>query len=110
MKSYEVYTCRRKAAGLTRKQLADKCGIDVKIVEDYENGLWIDSKACNKIKDTLYWEFKNVDEVEHYRMRILELAMELKIERDGDYAMKNIAHMMVELGKLQMKIIDDMDR
>lgn len=107
MKKYEVYACRRKALGLTRQQLADKCGIDVQVVIDYENGIWISSEDCEKIKQATYEGFKNVDQVEHYRMRILEIAMELKIERNADFAIREIGHMMVELGRLQMAIIEE---
>ncbi len=106
MKSYETYKCRRKALGLTQEVLSKLVGCTVDDIRNYERGYWVPDELSQRIKDELNWRFKDVDENEHYLLRILEIALELQIETDSDYALKNVGHMMVELGHLQMNLID----
>ena len=46
-----------------------------------------------------------MEPIEHYRKRILELAITLDKEEDKDFVLQEISHMMIELGKLQNEII-----
>ena len=107
MKSYEIYKCRRQALGLTREQLAEKANLDVKLIEYYEDGKRVSSYVKDQITKTLVHEFQDMDSVTHYKRRILELALELNQEIVSEYALREIGHMMVEAGKLQMAIIND---
>ena len=105
MKSFETYKCRRQALGMTREQLAEKANVDVKLIECFEEGLKIDSISYDKIRRVIYYGFKNIDSVEHYKKRILELALELQIEDNTQHALTEIGHMIVELGKWQMAMV-----
>ena len=110
MTKNKVWKCRRQALGYTQQQLADLAGCDIKIVRAYENEEWIDYESCKKIQNVIVDTFKNMDSVEHYKKRILELALKLNLEDDKDYAMNDISHMIIELGKLQGEIIGLFDR
>ena len=106
MESYKVYKCRRQALGLTKQALADKANLDVRLVEWYEEGKRIGTDSEEKIRRTIYFEFKNIPSMDHYKRRILELALELNMEDNTKHALTEIGHMMVELGKMQMAMIE----
>lgn len=105
MKSYEIYACRRKALRLTRQELADKAGVQVLYVEFFEKGCNIPRYVSDKIKATIRNEFCEMNSIDHYRTRILEMAIEIKDETNTEYAMQRISHMMIELGKLQNELM-----
>lgn len=107
MKRYEVYKCRRKALGWTKEKLADKIGLKVGVIERYENGEVIPYCFEIAIKDTIDNEFTNVDTMTHYKRRILELAIQLNYETEDERTLHDIGHMMVELGKMQMQIMNE---
>lgn len=106
MKSYETYKCRRIGLNWSREMLASKSGLTVQHIRWFEEGRKIGSDFENKIKDTLYRGYKELDEVEHYKARIIELSYEIRFETDTQYLMQRIGHCMTELGKLQMKVVD----
>lgn len=105
MKSYEIYACRRKALRITRQELADRARVHVQFVNDFEKGLKIPRVEYDRIKTTIREMFNELDSIEHYRTRILELGIELRDETDADIALQEIAHMMIELGKLQNELM-----
>ena len=106
MKSYEMYKCRRIGLNWSREILAEKAGVTVQHVRWYEEGRKIGSDFENMIKDALYFGYKNLDEIEHYKCRIVELSYEIRFETDTQFLMQRIGHMVTELGKLQMKVVD----
>lgn len=105
MKSYEIYTCRRKALRITRLELANEIGCNVSYIEDFENGTPIPQWYYERIKWAIRNRFNSLSPVEHYRVKILELGIELRDETSTQYALEEIAHMMVELGKLQNELL-----
>lgn len=108
MRICERMKCRRQALGLTREQLAEKANLNVKEVEFYEEGKKTASYINKNIQSTLWDLSKNLDSITHYKRRILELALLINNNQDDvDMMLKDVAHMMVELGKLQMETIDD---
>ena len=107
MKTYEIMKCRRQALGFTKDKFAEKTGLDVKLIEFYESGKNVGSYVEERIRTTLYEEFRNMDSMEHYKKRILELALELNKQDETKFALLEIGHMITELGKLQMAIIDN---
>lgn len=110
MKSYQTYMCRRKALGITQEEMANRVGCTVDDIRKYENGGWTPDALVQRIKNECYAGFKTIDENEHYLLRILEIALELQIEDNTDHALKAIGHMMVELGHLQMNLVDPNNR
>ena len=108
MKVYERMKCRRQALGLTREQLAEKANLKVKEVEFYEVGYNTASYINRNIQGTLWEVAKNLDSINHYKRRILEIALLINNNQDDvDMMLKDIGHMMVELGKLQMDTIEE---
>lgn len=107
MKRYEVYKCRRQALGWTKEKLAEKIGLRAGVIEKYENGDNIPYCFEVAIRQTIDNEFTNVDQMTHYKRRILELAIQLNYENETERTLHDIGHMMVELGKMQMEIMNE---
>lgn len=105
MKCYEVYTARRKALKLTQLELSKLADIRLLDVVNFEKGELVDKEVFNKIKDTIYLKFKSLDYVDHVKARIIETALRISDETDNDQLLKDISHMMIELGKLQGDIM-----
>lgn len=105
MRSYEIYTCRRKALRLTKEELAKKANVHVQYIEFFEKGCNIPGYIRDKIRETIRAEFNNMSSIEHYRTRILELAIEIRDEKNAEYAMQQISHMLIECGKLQAELM-----
>lgn len=103
--SYKVYEIRRTALGLTRSYIAEKAGVSECDVVDFEHGIKIPFVVYDKIKTAIRNEFNDLSPVEHYQKRILEISMELQIEDNTQAALQKIAHMQIELAKLQNEII-----
>ena len=106
MKSSEVYVYRRIALDWSKELLADKSGIKVRYIDDFEAGFDVDKEIEDKIKSTINAGFKELDSIEHYNCRILELALQLKNETSDRQKLYRISHLEVELGKLQREILD----
>lgn len=107
MKHYEVYKCRRQALGFTKSDLADKVGLKVGVIDKFENGENIPYCFEVAIKKTIDDEFRNIDSMTHYKRRILELAIQINHEEEVERLLHDIGHMMVELGKAQMEIMNE---
>ena len=105
LKSYQIYACRRVALDLTPEELAEKVGVDKKFVIDMEKGNKIPFAVYERIKTTIRNEFNNLDQLEHYKRRILEIAIEMILEEDNETALQNIAHIMIEAAKMQNELI-----
>lgn len=106
MKTYEIMKCRRQALGLTKEKFAKEANLDVKMIEFYEDGKKVAGYVEEQIKLTLVSLFQNMDSMTHYKRRILELALELNKQDETKFALLEIGHMMTELGKMQMEIIN----
>lgn len=106
MKSSEVYVYRRIALDWSKELLADKSGIKVRYIDDFEAGFDVDREIENKIKSTINIGFKKLNSTDHYNARIVELALELKHETSDKQKLYRISHLQVELGKLQREILD----
>ncbi len=106
MKSCEVYRCRRIALRLSREEIADRAGIQADYVRFFEDGKNIRSDFVDKIKKVIDDAFRELDEIEHYKTRILELAYEIRFDSDTKQTLSRTSHMIVELGKLQRSIIN----
>lgn len=107
MKSFEVYRFRRIALRMDRETVAEKAGIPVEYVKYFEDGKNIQGDYLKAIKFVIDEAFRNLDEVEHYKARILELGYEIKFDEDVKQTMQRCAHMVVEIGKLQKYLIDN---
>lgn len=105
MKSYEVWTARRKASRLTRQQVADRANVSVNSVIAFENGEFVQRDIVEAIKNAIWMFQREESKIEHYRSRILELGILLKDEDNKEMAMQNISHMMIELGRLQGELM-----
>ena len=102
MKDYLIYKCRRKALGLSEDDLASKCGIDKVLIIDFESGKYIPKEDKDVIKSFIRQAFCDMRSIDHYKSRIMELAMEIyETETNFDDQINCISHMMIELGKLQ---------
>lgn len=106
MRSFEVYRFRRIALRWTKKELADKAEILVVDIDRFESGLEIDSEKIVKLKRVIDDGFRNLDTIEHYKTRIMELAYEIRFDQDPKQILQRTSHVMVELGKLQKALID----
>ena len=106
MKSCEVYAFRRIALDWSKEILADKSGISLRYIDDFEDGLMVDKEIEDKIKSAINNGFKELDCMDHYNCRILELAFELKHDDNARQKLYRISHLTVELGKLQRTILD----
>lgn len=107
LKTYEIMKIRRQALGLTREELAERTNLKVKEIEYYEDGMRMAGYVGAIINTTLRELFKNMDSITHYKRRILELAMEINADDEVDFMLRNIGHMITELGKLQMETMND---
>ena len=106
MKSYEVYKYRRAALDWNTRVLAEKSKIKVEDIERFENGFGVDQKIEDNIKLTINTGYKELDTINHYKCRILELGYEIKYETDKRQMLYRISHMMIELGKLERETLD----
>lgn len=107
VKSYEVYVFRRIALRWTQQELAEKANIDVKLVCKFEEGTSLDKDLDDKIKLAINKGFKELESIDHYKCRILELAFEIKYETSDNQRLYRMSHIIVELGKLQKEILDN---
>jgi len=106
MKSFEVYTYRRIALRWSREMVAEKAGVQPNYVEWFESGKRIGRDFEDKIKGAINEGFRELDPIEHYKVRILELAYEIRFDEDVRETIYRSSHMMVELGKLQRALLD----
>lgn len=107
MKSHEVYAIRRAALGWSKDVVAERAGLNVAFVTLFEDGHGIGKTYENKIKSTLNNGFKELNSVEHYKARILELAMEIRNDTSSKENLYRLTHMAVEVGKLERELLDD---
>lgn len=107
MKSYEVYRYRRIALRLSREEIADRADIQVDYVRFFEDGKNIRSDFVDKIKKVIDDAFRELDEIEHYKTRILELAYEIRFDDDVKQTLSRTSHLMVEIGKLQRNLVNN---
>ena len=101
MTSNEVYAARRKALRITRQEVADRANCTVDDVTNFENQIYVSHDTFEAIKNAIWTMSKELDEVDHYRVKILEEAIKIRDEQNKDYMLQDIAHLMIELGKLQ---------
>lgn len=107
MKSHEVYAIRRAALRLSKETVAERAGLNVAYVTLFEDGKSIGKAYENKIKSVLNDGFKELNSVEHYKTRILELAMEIRNDTSSKENLYRLSHLVVEAGKLEREILDN---
>lgn len=107
MKSHEVYAIRRAALRWSRETVAERAGLNVGFVTLFEDGKSIGKAYENKIKSVLNDGFKELNSMEHYKARILELAMEIRTDTSSKENMYRLSHLVVEAGKLEREILDN---
>ena len=100
-----VYKCRMTALGYTKEQIARLAGCEVSDIEKFINEEYVDTLIYVRIKKTIDDEYRSMTSLDHYKTRIVELALKLSIEEDKDWALNDISHMMIELGKMQSELI-----
>lgn len=105
MEKYMTLKCRRQALGYTKEMLAELAQITVAEVEAFEKGKQMPSYVEQRINDTLWTRLRAMDSAEHYRKKILELALEINMENDTKSCLWEMSHLMVEIGKLQRDLI-----
>lgn len=106
MKKYEALKYRRIALRWSEAKLAARAGIDAKYVEFFEAGKNIGRDYERLIGEALYAGTKELGQLEHYRFRIMELALKIQVEQDNVVLLKELAHLGVEANKFQMDIFD----
>lgn len=106
MEKFEALKYRRIALKWSEKKLADRAGIDAKYVEFFEAGKNIGRDYERIISDALYRGTKELDNLEHYRFRIMELALKIQKEEDNIALLKELAHLGAEANKFQMDLMD----
>lgn len=109
MKSHEVYAIRRAALRWSKETVAERAGLNVTYVSLFEDGKYIGKTYENKIKSILNDGFKELNSMEHYKARILELAMEIRNDTSCTNCKENLyrlSHLVVEAGKLEREILD----
>lgn len=106
MKANDIFRCRRIALNWTKEELANRAGIPVQYIDWFERGEKIGRDFEYKIKNTIREYHRNLSPADHRKARIIELAYMIAEEENSDYLMKNIGHMQVELGFLQMYAIE----
>ena len=107
MKSHEVYAIRRNALRWSRETVAERAGLNVAYVTLFEDGKSIGKAYENKIKSVLNDGFKELNSVEHYKARILELAMEIRNDTSCKENLYRLSHLVVESGKLERELLDN---
>jgi hypothetical protein len=105
IQSNQVYAIRRQVLGVDQNYIAEKAGVTVDDVISFEHGIRIPFAAYDAIKTAIRNEFCELSPLEHYQKRILEISMKLQIEDDQTKILQEIAHMQIELAKLQNEII-----
>ncbi len=108
LKSNDIWRCRRIALRLTQMELSTRANVPIKSVVSWENGLWVDSRDVNHIKEALREATEAQTKREHCLMRILENAMELQLAYDAndrDEIYKLLGHIMIEAGQVQMDMV-----
>lgn len=105
MKSYEVWSARRKALRLKKSELAELVGCSIEDISNFESGTAVPSRIYENIKNTIWRLQREQDPIDHYKTRILELAIQIKDEENKDYLLDEISHIMIEIGKLQGEIM-----
>ena len=105
--SNQVYKIRREALGVDPNYIAEKANVSVDDVICFEKGIRIPFAVYDKIKTAIKNEFCELNSMEHYQKRILEIAMKIQIEDDKTYALQEIAHMQIELAKLQNELLGE---
>ena len=78
-------------------------------IEDFENGKQVPKVVNQRIKSFLHNQLCLMDSVEHYRKKILELALEINVDDDTQSCLLEMGHLMVEIGKLQKELIVNAD-
>lgn len=106
MKSHEVYAIRRNALRWSRETVAERAGLSVGYVVLFEDGKSIGKAYENKIKSVLNEGFKELNSSEHYKARILELAMEIRNDTSCKENLYRLSHLVVEAGKLERELLD----
>lgn len=109
MENFVTLKCRRQALGYTKEKLAQAAQLTVAEIECFENGIPMPKYVEQRINDTLWTGLRNMDSIKHYRTKILELALEINVDQDTVSCLKEISHLMVEVGKLQRDILRDVN-
>ena len=107
MQSHEVYAARRIALQWSKEELAEKAGLNVAYVIFFEDGKNIGREFEEKIKSALNKGFKELSCIEHYKARIMELAIEIRDETSDKESLYRLSHLIVEAGKLEREILDN---
>lgn len=106
-----LYKNRRTALKWSLEDLAVKSGLDPREIKWFEEGKRIGSEKEAIIKQALYEGFVNLDSKDHFRARILEIALQVN---SGDLTTQEelnaLSHIAIELGKLQGDLIGIFDR
>ena len=105
MKSYEVWSSRRKALRLKKVDLAELAECSVEDISNFESGIAVPSRIYENIKNTIWRLQRKQDPIDHYKTRILELAIQIRDEENKEHLLDEMAHIMIELGKLQGEIM-----
>ena len=106
-----LYKNRRIALKWSIEELAEKSGINALEIKWFEEGRKIGTEKESIIKLALYQGFVNLDSKDHFRARLLEIALQINSEDLSTQEELNaLSHMAIELGKLQGDLIGLFDR
>ena len=102
MTKYVLYRNRREALGWTIQELSEKSNVHILEVMWFEEGKKIGYDKEQKIKEALYHGFYDLPSKDHYKARILELALQINSgDLDQTELLNAISHISIEIGKLQ---------
>lgn len=106
-----LYKNRRMALKWSLEELAEKSNLNIMEIKWFEEGKKIGTEKENIIKEVLYQGFVNLDSKDHFRARILEIALQINSEDlNTQEELNALSHMAIELGKLQGDLIGVFDR
>lgn len=102
MKRHILCKNRRLALEWSTRKLSEQSGIHETEIMWFEEGRNIGTDKANRIKEALYQGFKDLPSLDHYKRRIMELALQINYgELNQEELFQALSHMSIEMGKLQ---------
>lgn len=108
MKQCKVYECKRRALGLTQKEVADLAGVSPATIVNFEAGNELSIPVFRTIKGVIDEQFNALERQESYERKILQYAFQLEYSRE-DEKLKTAALICLAANKLGIALINKED-
>jgi transcriptional regulator with XRE-family HTH domain len=109
MKQCKVYECKRRALGLTQKDVADMAGVSSSTIANFEAGNEVSIPVFRAIKGVIDNHFKTLDEQQYAECKLLQYALQLSEERE-DKKLKTAAYISMFASRLSLALINQQER